>query len=67
MTIDEISLRMSELNAQLRQAISTMERSDKVIYIRNLIKEIQSECPHASDEFQLDKQHKVCPYCGKKF
>lgn len=67
MTIDEITFRMSELNSQLKQAIATMERSDKVKYIRSLIKEIQAECPHASDEFQIDEKHRVCPYCGKNF
>ena len=66
MTIEEITFNMNVLKDSLRNALSTMEHSDKVLYIRKQIKELQNKCPHESDVFHLDSDHRVCPYCGYK-
>lgn len=59
----EIKATYDYLNQELRDALSTMERSDKIIEIRKAIKELQNICPHTGN-YELNQK---CPYCGKKF
>lgn len=66
MTIDEIIFKVADLNKQLRQALSTMEKSNKVKEIQKEIKEIQSQCPHGNEKYHWDISKEPCPYCGLK-
>lgn len=63
MNEEQIQSKYQELSQQLRDALATMEYSDKVIVIRDEIKELQNICPHVNKNYALN--HK-CPYCGKK-
>lgn len=64
MTIEEITSASAQLNEELRQALSTMERSDKVMRIRKEIRALQAQCPH-SDKYQFGLET-ICSYCGYK-
>ena len=55
-----------KLDEDLHQALSTMEKSDKIKIIRKLIRENQNECPHFSTQFNWVMIDGICPYCGKK-
>lgn len=63
MDIENIRQEYAKLNDELKDALSTMERSDKVIKVREEIKNLQKQCPHF-EGFSLGEN---CPYCGKKF
>lgn len=65
MAIDEIKNKYNELNAELKDALSRMERSDRVFAIRDAIKDLQTMCPHNSGAFDFSDADQ-CPYCGKK-
>jgi hypothetical protein len=65
--IDEIIQRHEELNKELRVALSTMEKSDRVKEIRKAIEENQIHCPHMSLEYSWPIIDNKCPYCGYKF
>lgn len=63
--IDMIIERHEQLDSDLRAALATMERSDKVKEIREAILENQKQCPHFSAIYNwtvADGKH--CPYCG---
>lgn len=66
MIIENIKEQYNQLNLQLKNALSTMERSDNVFIIREKIKDLQKVCPHSDGNFDYSDQD-VCPYCGKKF
>ena len=66
MDIENIQLQYKELSADLRKALSRMERTDKIFAIRHEIKELQNMCPHDNGNYDFSKTEE-CPYCGKKF
>ena len=66
MNIEQIENKYKQLNSDLKQALSTMEKSDKVFMIKNMIKDLQHECPHNNGSFDFSDTDK-CPYCGKTF
>ena len=66
MTGQEVHTKYQKLNAELRDALSRMERTDRVFVIRDSIKELQSMCPHNNGTYDFSGQEN-CPYCGKKF
>ena len=65
MNINEIIKNRQRLEAELKLALSTMEKSDKIQKIRREIKENQQNCPHFSQEFNWTSPDGKCPYCGK--
>ena len=66
MDINNIKTKYQELNNELKQALSHMERSDRVILIRDAIKDLQKLCPHNNGNYDFSNTEE-CPYCGKKF
>lgn len=67
MNIDDIIKRREELNYELREALSVMERSDKIKQIRTEIIKNQAVCPHFSDKYNWTIANGKCPYCGFVF
>lgn len=67
MDINEIKTKYQNLNLDLRQALSTMEKKDSVILIRQQIEELQQLCPHKINDTYDFSHSDHCPYCGKKF
>ena len=66
MEVIDIKKRYNELSDELKQALSKMERSDRVITIRDEIKALQKLCPHNMGHYDFSQSNE-CPYCGKKF
>lgn len=66
MDINSVKDKYDSLNKELRQALSRMERTDKVLVIREAIKDLQTICPHNNGSFDFSNNDE-CPYCGKKF
>ena len=66
MEATEVKKRYNELSAELKKALGKMERSDKIITIRDEIKNLQQLCPHNMGNYDFS-QSEECPYCGKKF
>ena len=66
MNIQEIIDNKYRLNARLHIALSTMEKSNAVHEIRQLIKENQDACPHFDNNYKLSWVGNTCPYCGKR-
>lgn len=66
MNSNDIKVKYQELSSELRDALSTMEKKDRVFVIRDEIKELQNICPHSNDNYDFSNQDS-CPYCGKKF
>ena len=66
MTSNEVQARYQELNNEIKDALSRMERTDRVFKIRDSIKELQNMCPHSNGTYDFSDQEN-CPYCGKKF
>ena len=66
MTNNEIAEKYHDLSLALKDALSRMERSDRVLIIRDEIKELQNMCPHNNGSYDFSEQEN-CPYCGKKF
>ena len=66
MDMDKIKTEYQNLNRDLHQALSRMERSDKVFTIREAIKDLQRMCPHDNGSFDFSTTEE-CPYCGRKF
>ena len=62
----EVKRRYNELSAELKKELGKMERSDKVMTIRDEIKNLQTLCPHNMGNYDFS-QSEECPYCGKKF
>lgn len=66
MTNNEVKAKYQQLSVDLKDALSHMERSDRVFLIRNEIKQLQEICPHSNGTYDFSDQVN-CPYCGKKF
>ena len=66
MTNNEVKAKYQQLSADLKDALSHMERSDRVFLIRDEIKQLQAICPHSNGTYDFSDQAN-CPYCGKKF
>lgn len=66
MDIANIKVKYETLNQELKQALSRMERSDRVFIIRDAIKDLQKLCPHNNGNYDFSDGEE-CPYCGKKF
>ena len=67
MTMEEVITTREQLNRELRMALSTMERSDRVFDIKKKIIENQAHCPHFSDKYNWAIIDDTCPYCGLHF
>ena len=66
MDIDNIKVKYDNLSYELKQALARMELTDRVITIRDEIKDLQRVCPHNNGSFDFS-QTDECPYCGKHF
>ena len=66
MDIANIKVKYETLNQELKQALSHMERSDRVFIIKDAIKDLQTLCPHNNGNYDFSTSEE-CPYCGKKF
>ena len=66
MDAENIKSKYNELSKELKRALSTMERSDRVFTIRDEIKDLQALCPHNMGSYDFSETDE-CPYCGKKF
>lgn len=66
MDITNIKVKYESLNQELKQALSRMERTDRVFIIRDAIKDLQKLCPHSNGHYDFSDTDE-CPYCGKKF
>ena len=66
MDIANIEVKYETLNQELKQALSRMERSDRVFIIKDAIKDLQKLCPHNNGSYDFSDTEE-CPYCGKKF
>lgn len=65
--IANIIFQRERLDKELRMALATMERSDKIEQIRKEQIANQSRCPHNSSEFNWAIVDDTCPYCGFHF
>jgi protein-arginine kinase activator protein McsA len=66
MDINSIKSEYEQLNKELKQAVSRMERTDRVFIIRDAIKDLQQLCPHNNGHYDFSTEDE-CPYCGMKF
>ena len=66
MDIDNIKTKYENLSFELKQALARMELTDKVITIREEIRDLQRLCPHNNGNYDFSNTDE-CPYCGKKF
>lgn len=66
MDIDNIKTKYENLSFELKQALARMELTDKVITIREEIRDLQRLCPHNNGNYDFSNTNE-CPYCGKKF
>lgn len=65
--IINIIAQRKRLDKELRMALATMERSDKIEQIRKEQIANQKKCPHFSAEFNWAIIDDTCPYCGFHF
>ena len=54
MDITNIKVKYESLNQELKQALSRMERTDRVFIIRDAIKDLQKLCPHNNGNYVHD-------------
>ena len=66
MNIDKIIKRHQQLDHELMTALSTMEKKETIIELREKIKENQEQCPHFSTKYNWVPKDEKCPYCGAK-
>ena len=66
MDVNSIKVKYDSLNKELRQALSRMEKTDRVLIIRDAIKDLQNLCPHNNGNYDFSADDE-CPYCGKHF
>lgn len=66
MNIEEIMARKGKLDADLRFALSTMERKSVIYDLRMELLKLQNECPHFSAEHNFAIIDGKCPYCDAK-
>lgn len=64
MRIEDIITRRKALEKELKLAVATMERKDKIYELRVAMLENQKRCPHTSDKFNWELDGHNCPYCG---
>ena len=64
MNIDNIIKTHDELDRELRIALATMERSNKIEEIKKQIIDNQKHCPHTSTKYNWGITNGRCPYCG---
>ena len=67
MIMEEIIQTREDLNKQLRSALATMERSNKVYEIKKAIVANQNRCPHFDNNYNWAIINDTCPYCGFHF
>lgn len=67
MNIDDIINTHEFLDKELKIALATMERSNKIKEIREKIIENQKQCPHFSSKYNWTIANGYCPYCGFQF
>lgn len=66
MDVNKIKSQYESLQRDLKKALSTMEKTDLVLAIRESIKGLQQICPHNNGSFDFSLTNE-CPYCGTKF
>ena len=66
MTIKEIIDKTDELCYNIKVAAATMEKKDELFELRRQLQEIQSNCPHVSQEYNWAVDNDTCPYCKKR-
>lgn len=66
MTMKDIIQRHALLERQLQYALATMEKKETIHDLRIQLIDLQSQCPHMSDEYNFTWVDNECPYCGKK-
>lgn len=66
MDINDIKTKYTNLSSELKDALSRMQLTDRVITIRAAIKDLQILCPHNNGSFDFSDTDS-CPYCGKQF
>lgn len=66
MEVTDIKAKYAELNSELKEALRTMQLNNKVILIRDEIRDLQCICPHNNGSFDFSATDE-CPYCGRKF
>ena len=65
--IEDIIQTHERLNNELRLALATMERSDKIFNIKKQIIKNQLRCPHFDNNYNWAIIDDTCPYCGFHF
>lgn len=65
--IEHIIQQHEKLDKELRMALATMERSDKIEKIRKEIIANQRQCPHFDNNYNWAIVDETCPYCGFHF
>ena len=65
--IEDIISTHEQLAKELRFALATMERSNKVEEIHQKIIENQKRCPHFDNNYNWAIVNETCPYCGFHF
>ena len=65
--IEDIISTHEQLARELRFALATMERSNKVEEIHQKIIENQKRCPHFDNNYNWAIVNDTCPYCGFHF
>ena len=66
MNMEDIIATKTQLNNELRVALSTMEKKDTIYNIKQRIAENQKRCPHYDPNYNFVWVDDTCPYCGKK-
>lgn len=67
MTMEEIIHNREQLDRELKIALATMERSNKIFEIKKAIIENQKQCPHFNANYNWVVINDTCPYCGFHF
>lgn len=65
MTIDEIKVARSNLEAEIHTAAASMELGTALRETYMKLKQLQAICPHEDGNFNYNHDS-VCPICGKK-
>ena len=66
MTIKEIIDKTDELCYNIKVAAATMNKKNELFELQRQLKEIQSNCPHVSQEYNWAIVNDTCPYCKKR-
>ena len=65
--IEDIISTHEQLAKELRFALATMERSNKIEEIHRKIIKNQKRCPHFDNNYNWAIVNETCPYCGFHF